>query len=832
MAKAFIGWRATRPAPVLAAANSIIVENGQAIDYTPTATAGTAITWTAENLPTGASINSSTGQVTGTLSTNGQYHMKITATNSAGSDSIYVPVMVYATLTAIDAAWLSANGPAPYLLTGDNTVFQLDANVTENEEAFVFQGNNQALDLAGNTLTYNNAAANTITNQDFNDFTGDDPDNWTVSGDSSHAAVAKASSYIYPRWMCEGDNALRVTINQGTSTVGTLTAGTPANIQSASHGLSTGDHVILNGFTATTYGASHATYIFGGYTVTRVDDDNFTINANVSAVSDGTGTWIKACRIRSSSTSLPTNNRLYTATVFASNLPNSSDNYAVSIKMVDTATGLELEKLSNSEDQWYAIFHTVMTNDDQNDCVAVTCKSSTTANVYIDIYLASTEASRVVDVCRPRLSQSYDNGIVARGNNNVSFPQQYNVSTTGWASSSDLGPHAIIDTVGGGSITQGQNRGFRSWPIMVRKSSGACLHNVAITHTGDDPSVMFDQSTLGNPSTVRGMLAAHNSITCSGIINATRRASTHVCLRIGSWLGNVVAFKNTVTNAPASSIVISTDDPDVYTGIIESNTMYPKTCVTNSYSIIVTSRNIQVLNNFTDSTGSQRSGRGLLVNGGQNLTVSDITVTGNTMRCKEARHREAAATSYTRAFRLRNAENGESTNGTLLNIIMSNNSWHCECTEADYLYNVQGARISIRDNANGMDTTTLSSTNDTYSAINSFGTGLAEAIEIGRKPGGVADYIINNPTFISNHRCIKLHGNDDTVQTIDGVYVDGATFTKDSTANAPSTFVTFEFGYNASSVTQNTEFTNNTFGTGTAYDDITQVGTHTVTIDP
>lgn len=818
-------------APVVQADPSLIVANGAAINYTPTATAGTGITWTAENLPTGASINSSTGQVTGTLSTNGQYHMKITATNLEGADSIYVPVMVYATLTTIDASWLSTNGPAPYLLTGDNTVFQLDANVTENEEAFVFQGNNQALDVAGNTLTYNNASANTIANQDLDTFTGSDPDDWTVTGDSSHTSVAKSSSYVFPRWLCEGTNALRVTIAQVASNAGTLTAGTPANIASTGHGLSTGDAVILDGFTATTYGASHASYIRGGYIVTVVDPDNFTINADVSAVSDGAGTWKKATRIRSSSTALPVNNRLYAATAFVSNDPGSGAAYDCSIKLVDTSTGLELEKSSTSEDQIAFYDHTYTGNGFRNFSPAVTCKSATTANVYVDIYLASTSSGVVVDVCRARLSQAYDHAAIARGNSSTQFPERFNYDTTSWSGSANLGPHAIIDTVGGGSVVQGQNKGYRSWPAMIRKSAGAMLHGCGITMTGDDPSLVYDQAVIGNPSTARDLLIAHVAIAIGNVVNVVRRDSQTYVIAGRQWLGNVITHKNTIDDSPSMAINCSTDNAATYQSIVDGNSITPKTVVTNSYAIFAQSNSV-IQNNTVDSTGSGKSGRGLLINGGQNVTIDGVVLRNNVFRCKESRHRESSANSYTRAFRMRNMENGDSTNGTLLNIVSSGNVFHCECTEADYLYNVQGARWSIRDNSNGMDTTEISSTDDTFSAINAFGTGLAQAIEIGRKDGAVADLTIDNPTFISNHRCLKLHGNDDTVRTLDGIYVDGATFEKDATAGAPSTFVTFEFGYNASSVTQNTEFTNNTFGTGTAYDDVSEVGTHTVTIDP
>ena len=62
-------------------------EAGKSYSASLTATGTTPITWTAQNLPAGLAINSSTGAVTGTPTAAGTYSTVITASNSYGTDS-------------------------------------------------------------------------------------------------------------------------------------------------------------------------------------------------------------------------------------------------------------------------------------------------------------------------------------------------------------------------------------------------------------------------------------------------------------------------------------------------------------------------------------------------------------------------------------------------------------------------------------------------------------------------------------------------------------------------------------------------------------------------
>lgn len=59
-----------------------LVLSGGSLSFTPTVTQGTGLTWTAYNPPTGASVNSSTGAMTGTLSTLGRWITELVGRNA------------------------------------------------------------------------------------------------------------------------------------------------------------------------------------------------------------------------------------------------------------------------------------------------------------------------------------------------------------------------------------------------------------------------------------------------------------------------------------------------------------------------------------------------------------------------------------------------------------------------------------------------------------------------------------------------------------------------------------------------------------------------------
>jgi Putative Ig domain len=75
---------------------------GAAYTYTPINTGGAATSWSAINLPSGVSINASTGVVSGTPVGTGSFTPTITATNTGGSDDFTDTISIAAALAAPD----------------------------------------------------------------------------------------------------------------------------------------------------------------------------------------------------------------------------------------------------------------------------------------------------------------------------------------------------------------------------------------------------------------------------------------------------------------------------------------------------------------------------------------------------------------------------------------------------------------------------------------------------------------------------------------------------------------------------------------------------------
>lgn len=134
-----------------------LVQDEGSANFTPTATQGTGITWTASNLPTGASVNSSTGAITGTLSTPGKWETELVATNADGVFKLKVLFIVYSSVVTVDAAWLADTANQHddgWKIEGGSVenshkIFRLDQDVTSAKTAFWIADEYVHLDLNG-----------------------------------------------------------------------------------------------------------------------------------------------------------------------------------------------------------------------------------------------------------------------------------------------------------------------------------------------------------------------------------------------------------------------------------------------------------------------------------------------------------------------------------------------------------------------------------------------------------------------------------------------------------------------------------------------------------
>lgn len=196
--------------PIIAPIAAQLIADEGSISFTPTLSQGTGVTYTASNLPTGAAINSGTGAVTGTLSTLGAWRTKITATNSAGEDSVWVPISVYSSTANISQA-----SGFPYNCSTANRKYTLTENITVDGGGIAITASNVSIDFAGFTLTYCNATPIAITNNGFETGTGAAATGWDLT------AAPNAERYdgdFLDNEIFAGSYSLRFDIINGTET--------------------------------------------------------------------------------------------------------------------------------------------------------------------------------------------------------------------------------------------------------------------------------------------------------------------------------------------------------------------------------------------------------------------------------------------------------------------------------------------------------------------------------------------------------------------------------------------------------------------------------------
>ena len=80
--------------------------------------------------------------------------------------------------TTIDAAWLAANGPAPYYLDTADETYTLAQDVTTSGTAFAIIANGITFDLSGYTVTYDARNIPQFTNSSFEIGSGTSASGW------------------------------------------------------------------------------------------------------------------------------------------------------------------------------------------------------------------------------------------------------------------------------------------------------------------------------------------------------------------------------------------------------------------------------------------------------------------------------------------------------------------------------------------------------------------------------------------------------------------------------------------------------------------------------
>lgn len=210
------------PVPVLTNPRDRWVALNQTIATIAIANSGGAGTYsvTSGTLPTGLSLNTSTGDITGTVDagvTPGVFTLELTCTNGAGSDAVTFNIDVRATFVEIDSS-----DTFPYYASTANALYLLTENVSTPGSAIKLHATGVVLDLNGYEITYNNATPIVIPNASFETGTGAAADNWdfTNAPNAERWAGSWIDSEVY-----DGDYSIKfndTTLNEYVESTGTI----------------------------------------------------------------------------------------------------------------------------------------------------------------------------------------------------------------------------------------------------------------------------------------------------------------------------------------------------------------------------------------------------------------------------------------------------------------------------------------------------------------------------------------------------------------------------------------------------------------------------------
>ncbi|MDD2731995.1 MAG: fibronectin type III domain-containing protein [Candidatus Pacebacteria bacterium] len=450
-------------------------------------------------------------------------------------------------------------------------------------------------------------------------------------------------------------------------------------------------------------------------------------------------------------------------------IPKANREYAALIThkaLWDTELKLEVIDAVTQE-----VLGTATTRSDRGPSTVAKFVPATTNNVYIKITL--TPASGITDTAYidyARLLHSRDYGVAASPDNYY-FPVHL--------SSYYTTPCKDFKLLGGGSVIQGQARGFASDVVYAstdRQKSGITVDGVTLFAKGPDSYTIFAQWS--------SYISVTNCTAKSDIDDISARMgwlATIYCGSYGNTAGPFVFTGNTIIDSPQGGIYIASGNNVTISG---NNITLDAVC-TNPYGINIGGRvNGFTVYNNTITVAEGKSGRGIII-GTEGDPNQNGEVYGNTVSVREQPNREYGAGMEAVALRMRTY-----VDGGFRNINIHDNSFTAYSGEG---YTISCDTIRVTATVNQTEDYNVLIKDNLFKAIvgTSNGSYSACAASIEDVWEGNLFRFIGN-TFESNDISLVLGGADGT-QVYSG-YFESNTIKK-SSEGASRTYKPYQFGY-------------------------------------
>jgi hypothetical protein len=649
----------------------------------------------------------------------------------------------------IDRHWLDRRGPGPWVLDEPGTRYLLEIDVRAEGTAFVMAGPRQTLDLNGHTVTFNDAPPIAVPNGDFEDGVvgATSVRGWDLAG-------APAATLIPNPGGLFGAKALRV--RPPGARRAALSAGDPAVLSCERHGLSTGDEIILSGF-------SSQGVVNGRRRVTVIDPDTFSVPVAVTAVAVRGGRFARVQSVRSGAIALPEADRIYAASVTPSATRSGDNEYGIALDVLDAVTGLPVPV-------------EVLPRGGSMASAGVSCsvvfRPETPGAVRVEIAVFGlVEHPAPVNLDRVILKRCYDYGVLATGKGGE-LEGLRNLPPSVWPLLGRCASPTVTSSVPGGKIVQGRHAGFRCSGVMASSVPGAVvIERIGVVATGDDARPIF-ASQEGTPRGPESRLIAGNTVEFRGTVNVTDRYEVFSAITAKNVHGPIAVVDNQVIDCPQCGITAGCSEgrrPGVNV-LIVGNTVRVKKAVTNAYAIALGSgRGVKVIGNTVrtapgSAPGEPGGGRGILIDALAGSVIDGLEIARNDVDVSEGPDRQYGITIPGRALRVRNIADAPRY-GTVRNLDVHDNVFKSRTGAG--LAAAMGARISLFNDSHAMDGAGIRFARNAYQGLADPGAaGSATALCLDGISSGVRPAFLGE-TYVSNDVALQIGGSDGGFETAD-----------------------------------------------------------------